>query len=78
MNAVLGGHMRFEQSPALMHGLQHYLFTSCFYPLTPTGARLVTTAANRLQEENQRFALITACADGGLAHACILERYDNK
>jgi acetyl-CoA acyltransferase len=57
-----------------VHGLPHYLFNS----LTPTGARLVTTAANRLQEENQRFALITACADGGLAHACILERYDNK
>jgi hypothetical protein len=24
-----------------------------------------------------RFALLTACADGGLAHACILERYTN-
>jgi acetyl-CoA acyltransferase len=57
---------------------QHYLFTSCFYSPVLSGARLVTTAANRLQEENQRFALITACADGGLAHACILERYDNK
>ena len=48
------------------------------HPFGATGARLVTTAANRLQEENQRFALLTACADGGLAHACILERYDNK
>ena len=48
------------------------------HPFGATGARLVTTAANRLQSENQRFALITACADGGLAHACILERYDNK
>jgi acetyl-CoA acyltransferase len=43
-----------------------------------TGARLVTTASNRLQREGQRYALLTACADGGLAHACILERYDNK
>lgn len=48
------------------------------HPFGATGARLVTTASNRLQRENQRFALITACADGGLAHACILERYDNK
>jgi acetyl-CoA acyltransferase len=28
--------------------------------------------------EGSRFALIAACADGGLAHASILERYDNK
>jgi acetyl-CoA acyltransferase len=48
------------------------------HPFGATGARLVTTASNRLQRENQRFALIAACADGGLAHACILERYDNK
>lgn len=48
------------------------------HPFGATGARLVTTAANRLQRENQRFALLAACADGGLAHACILERYDNK
>jgi acetyl-CoA acyltransferase len=48
------------------------------HPFGATGARLVTTASNRLQREQQRFALIAACADGGLAHACILERYDNK
>ena len=48
------------------------------HPFGATGSRLVTTAANRLQRENQRFALLTACADGGLATACILERYDNK
>jgi acetyl-CoA acetyltransferase len=48
------------------------------HPFGATGSRLVTTAANRLQRENQRFALLTACADGGLAHACILEKYDNK
>jgi acetyl-CoA acyltransferase len=47
------------------------------HPFGATGARLATTAANRLQSENQRFALLTACADGGLAHACVLERYDN-
>jgi acetyl-CoA acyltransferase len=48
------------------------------HPFGATGARLVTTAANRLQREGQRFALLAACADGGLAHGCILERYDNK
>jgi acetyl-CoA acyltransferase len=44
------------------------------HPFGATGARLVTTASNRLIRENGRFALIAACADGGLAHACILER----
>jgi acetyl-CoA acyltransferase len=48
------------------------------HPFGATGARLVTTASNRLQREGQRFAVLAACADGGLAHACILERYDNK
>ena len=47
------------------------------HPFGATGSRLVTTAARRLQDENQQFALIAACADGGLGHACILERYDN-
>ena len=48
------------------------------HPFGATGARLVTTAANRLQEEGHKYALLTSCADGGIAHACILERYDNK
>jgi len=47
------------------------------HPFGATGSRLVTTAARRLQEEGQQFALIAACADGGLGHACLLERYDN-
>ncbi|KAL3783873.1 hypothetical protein HJC23_007978 [Cyclotella cryptica] len=46
------------------------------HPFGATGSRLVTTASRRLQLENQRFALVAACADGGLGHACILERYD--
>lgn len=46
------------------------------HPFGATGSRLVTTASRRLQQEGQRFALIAACADGGLGHACILERYD--
>jgi acetyl-CoA acetyltransferase len=40
------------------------------------GNRLVTTAANRLHREGGRYALITACADGGLGHACIIEKYE--
>jgi len=47
------------------------------HPFGATGCRLITTAANRLQREEQQYALITACADGGLATACILERYPN-
>lgn len=47
------------------------------HPFGATGSRLVTTASRRLQQENQRFALLAACADGGMGHACLLERYDN-
>jgi acetyl-CoA acyltransferase len=47
------------------------------HPFGATGSRLVTTAAKRLQDEQQRFALLAACADGGLGTACLLERYDN-
>jgi len=47
------------------------------HPFGATGSRLVTTAARRLQQEGQRFALLAACADGGLGTAMILERYDS-
>ena len=47
------------------------------HPFGATGSRLVTTASKRLQDEGARFALVAACADGGMGHACILERYDN-
>ena len=46
------------------------------HPFGATGSRLITTASRRLQDEDERFALVAACADGGLGHACILERYD--
>lgn len=65
-----------RMDPAIMNTLGGSL--SLGHPFGATGARLVTTAANRLQREGKRFALLAACADGGLAHACILERYDNK
>lgn len=45
------------------------------HPFGATGARLVTTAVNRLHREDGRFALVAACAAGGLGHAMILERY---
>eukprot|EP00607_Mallomonas_marina_P009779 CAMPEP_0182419066 /NCGR_PEP_ID=MMETSP1167-20130531/3460_1 /TAXON_ID=2988 /ORGANISM="Mallomonas Sp, Strain CCMP3275" /LENGTH=280 /DNA_ID=CAMNT_0024593665 /DNA_START=609 /DNA_END=1451 /DNA_ORIENTATION=- len=48
------------------------------HPFGATGGRLVTTASNRLIREGGKYALITACADGGLAHACVLERYMKK
>lgn len=44
------------------------------HPFGATGARMVMTASNRMIAEGHKYALLTACADGGLAHACILER----
>ena len=35
------------------------------HPFGATGARLVTTAANRLLEEDGSFAIVAACAAGG-------------
>ncbi|MEM7035558.1 MAG: acetyl-CoA C-acyltransferase [Bacteroidota bacterium] len=45
------------------------------HPFGATGARLVTTASNRLQKENGKYALVAACAAGALGHAMILEKY---
>ena len=45
------------------------------HPFGATGARLVTTVANRLIREDKQFGLTAACADGGIGHACIIERY---
>lgn len=44
------------------------------HPFGATGARLMTTAAHRLEAEDGRFALVTACAAGGQGHAMLLER----
>ncbi|MEX2543100.1 MAG: acetyl-CoA C-acyltransferase [Trueperaceae bacterium] len=46
------------------------------HPFGATGARLVTTAANRLVAADGRLALVTACAAGGLGHAMLLERVE--
>ena len=36
------------------------------HPFGATGVRLATTAANRLIKEDGQFALLAACAAGGL------------
>lgn len=36
------------------------------HPFGATGVRLVTTAANRLRKEDGQYALVAACAAGGL------------
>lgn len=44
------------------------------HPFGATGCRLVTTAANRLIRENGKYAVVAACAAGGLGHAALIER----
>lgn len=48
------------------------------HPFGATGTRLLTTSANRLATEGGRFAVMTACAAGGQAHAMLIERYDGR
>ncbi|MGB1247529.1 MAG: acetyl-CoA C-acyltransferase, partial [Chitinophagales bacterium] len=45
------------------------------HPFGATGSRLVTTASNRLQAENGKYALLAACAAGAHGHAMLLKRY---
>merc|ERR1711991_175952 len=45
------------------------------HPFAATGIRLVGTAARRLQEEGGEYALVAACAAGGLGHGALLQRY---
>ncbi len=44
------------------------------HPFGATGARLMTTTANRLIAENGKYGLLAACAAGAHGHAMILER----
>lgn len=46
------------------------------HPFGATGARLVTTAANRLHKEDGALALVASCAAGALGNAIVLERCD--
>lgn len=43
------------------------------HPFGATGARLLWTAARRLQEEKGRFAVVSGCAAGGHGSAILLE-----
>ena len=45
------------------------------HPFGATGARLVTTVANRLLREGKKYGITAACADGGIGHAAIIEAY---
>ncbi len=47
------------------------------HPFAATGIRLLATATNRLHMERGQFALIAACADGGMATAVLLQRCDD-
>lgn len=44
------------------------------HPFGATGARLLTTTANRLQKENGKLGLLAACAAGAHGHAMLLKR----
>lgn len=46
------------------------------HPFGATGARIMTTTANRLIAENGKYGLLAACAAGAHGHACILERWE--
>ncbi|RNC84363.1 MAG: thiolase family protein [Balneola sp.] len=46
------------------------------HPFGATGARLVTTAVNRLHREDGKYAMVSACAAGGQGHAMIIEKYE--
>jgi acetyl-CoA acyltransferase len=43
------------------------------HPFGATGARLVTTAANRLLSENASYALVASCAAGGIGNGILLK-----
>lgn len=46
------------------------------HPFGATGARLITTAANRLHHENGKIALLAACAAGAHGHAMLIKKLD--
>jgi acetyl-CoA acyltransferase len=43
------------------------------HPFGATGARLVTQLANEMRRRGAEFGLISICAQGGMAHALVLE-----
>jgi acetyl-CoA acyltransferase len=47
------------------------------HPFGATGARLLTTSANRLIQENGKYAMLSACAAGAHGHAMIIKKYES-
>lgn len=43
------------------------------HPFGATGARLLTTCARRLKDENQKFGIISGCAAGAVGNAILIE-----
>ncbi len=46
------------------------------HPFGATGARLLTTTANRLHHENGKYGILAACAAGAHGHAMLIKRYE--
>jgi acetyl-CoA acyltransferase len=46
------------------------------HPLGASGARIMTTMVNALEQRGGRYALQTMCEGGGMANATIIERMD--
>ncbi|HEX9825442.1 MAG TPA: acetyl-CoA C-acyltransferase, partial [Flavobacteriaceae bacterium] len=44
------------------------------HPLGATGTRIAYTAALELNEQNERYALVTMCIGVGQGYACVIER----
>lgn len=44
------------------------------HPLGATGARIITTAINTLEDTHGRYGLVSICEAGGMANATIIER----
>jgi acetyl-CoA acyltransferase len=44
------------------------------HPLGASGARIMTTLVNALEQRGARYGLQTMCESGGMANATILER----
>ncbi|MDE3108276.1 MAG: acetyl-CoA C-acyltransferase, partial [Acidobacteriota bacterium] len=46
------------------------------HPFGMTGARIMTTLLNALEDQDKRFGLETMCVGGGQGMAMIVERLD--
>lgn len=44
------------------------------HPFGATGGRVITTLANEMNRRDVQFGLVSICAQGGMAFACVLER----